>query len=353
MLDEIREQPLVLELTLKSELDKILALRQRFLGKRPSLIVLAARGTSNNAAQFARYLLELTTGIPVSFAAPSIVTLYGARVDLTDALVIGVSQSGESTDINMVLDHSRECGALSIGITTNPDSPLARLADVPLVIQGGQELSIAATKSYTSQILLLYLIAYSLGAPLSLDDLRRLPDSVSTALNLENDVQLLAAEPNYIAMTRCLVVGRGINYANALELGLKLMETCYVLAKRLSGAELLHGPIAIVDSTLPVFAFSPAGATWSSVRQLLAKLKLLGPTILAISDSRNRSVAGYAQHILSLPNVSSPRDVTLPDDLYTAIPYAVPAQLFACFLSINKGLDPDQPRGLSKITKTL
>src|ERR1051326_6596925 len=165
MLDEIREQPGTLQRTLAAELRRVEAFKRSIGKKRPRLIVLVARGTSDNAALFGRYLLEITTGIPVSLAAPSIATLYQARMDYRDSLVVAISQSGESTDTNLVLQRARAQGALTLGITNESGSTLARLAEHVLLVRAGRERAVAATKTYTGQVLMMYLLAYALGDP--------------------------------------------------------------------------------------------------------------------------------------------------------------------------------------------
>src|SRR5450631_2872599 len=157
MAAEIRQQPGAIERTLKAEWRNAVKLREYFVHHRPRLIVLAARGTSDNAAQFGRYLLEITTGIPVSLAAPAIHTLYHAHIDYRDALVVAISQSGESTDTNLLLSRAREQGALTIGITNEPASTLAHLAEHVFLVRAGKEKSVAATKTYSGQVLMLYL----------------------------------------------------------------------------------------------------------------------------------------------------------------------------------------------------
>ena len=270
MLEEIRQQPAALERTFRSEIKGIEKLRVLFAKNRPKFIVLAARGTSDNAAQFGRYLLEIATGIPVSLAAPSIFTLYGARVDYKDALVVAISQSGESTDTNLVLERARECGAFTIGITNEASSTLAKLAEHVILVRAGREKSVAATKTYTGQLMAVNMLAYALGAPVSLDELRALPDSVAGALKLEAEIREKSGRYRY--MENAVVVGRGLNYANAYEWALKLMETCYVVAERFSSADFLHGPIAMVEQSFPVFLFAPAGVTWPSIREMIARV---------------------------------------------------------------------------------
>src|SRR4051812_29851855 len=185
MLEEIREQPTALERTLSDDLAAIEELRRRIQQKRPRMILLAARGTSDNAATFGRYLLEITTGIPVSLAAPSVITLYDAQIHYKDALVVAISQSGESTDTNAFLQRAREDGVVTVGITNEAGSTLARIAEHTILVRAGKEKSVAATKTYTGQLLAMYLLAYALGAEIDLEELRRMPSYVETALSLE------------------------------------------------------------------------------------------------------------------------------------------------------------------------
>ena len=341
MLEEIREQPATLERTLRSERKSIEQLRAILARHAPRLVMLVARGTSDNAAQFGRYLLEITTGIPVTLAAPSIFTLYNAPFRFDDVLVIAISQSGESTDTNLVLERARQQGARTIGITNEPSSTLARLAEHPFLVQAGREQSIAATKTYTGQLLLLYMLAHALGGNIALDHLARLPEWASRALTLERDVARRAER--YRFMEHAVVVGRGLNYANAFEFALKLMETCYVVAERFSSADFLHGPIAMVDASFPAFLFAPSGVTWPGTREMIEKLARLKAESLIITDQSNSEAVGKPA-------------ITLPlalEEIFTPIPYIIPAQLFAARLAEEKGFNPDQPRTLSKVTRTL
>jgi glutamine---fructose-6-phosphate transaminase (isomerizing) len=342
MQEEIREQPAVLERTFEGELGPIEELRQALERDAPRFIMLVARGTSDNAAQFGRYLLEITTGIPVTLAAPSIITLYNARLRFEGALVIGISQSGESTDTNAVLQRAREQGARTIGITSETGSALAKIPERLFLVHSGRERSIAATKTYTGQLLLLYMIAYALGAPIALDDLARLPEWTSRALLLETEMARRAER--YRFMEHAVVVGRGLNYASAFEFALKLMETCYVVAERFSSADLRHGPIAMLEASFPAFLFAPSGVTWPSVREIVTELDKLKAETLLFTDQSNLEAARDSRAVV-LP-------LTL-EELFTPIPYIVPAQLFAASLAEQKGLNPDQPRALSKVTRTL
>ena len=343
MLEEIRQQPAALERTLAAARGQIEQLRAQFARNPPRLIVLAARGTSDNAAQFGRYLLEILTGIPVALAAPSIFTLYGASLALKDSLLIAISQSGESTDTNLVLERAREQGALTIGITNEPGSTLARIADQAFLVQAEREQSVAATKTYTGQLMMLYLMAYALGGRLELDQLARLPELAECALTLEPEIAGRAAR--YRFMDHAVVVGRGLNYASAFEFALKLMETCYVVAERFSSADFAHGPIAMVERSFPSFLFTPTGVTWPGMRDMLERLNQLQAETLIITDQSNREAREFHQRAMVVPCEI--------DELFTPIPYIVPAQILAACLADEKGVNPDQPRTLSKVTRTL
>jgi glucosamine--fructose-6-phosphate aminotransferase (isomerizing) len=343
MYEEICEQPAALARTLKSELRQAERLKKLLAGEPPRFIVLVARGTSDNAAQFARYLIEITTGIPVSLAAPSVFTLYKGDVDYRGALVIAISQSGESTDINVVLERARAQGALTIGITNEAKSAMAALAAHTFLVRAGKEKSVAATKTYTGQMMVLYLIAYALGGKIRIADLERIPAFTEAALRLAPEIETLAQR--YRFMEQAVVVGRGLNYANAFEFALKMMETCYVVAERFSSADFLHGPIALVERGFPLFLFAPSGATWPTMKEMLEKLRALRAETLIVTDRGNGEAPGVAGRSIVIP-------ARVPE-LITAIPYIIPAQLFAAALAREKGLDPDRPRTLSKVTLTL
>ena len=347
MLEEIREQPVALERTLLRELKGIEKLRGHFERKRPRMVILSARGTSDNAAQFGRYLIEITTGIPVSLAAPSATTLYGATLATEGALVVAISQSGESTDTNVVLEQAKKCGAATMGITNEASSTLARIADHALLVRAGKEKSVAATKTYTGQLLSFYLLAYALGAKIRPDDLKRLPGMAEAALRLEKEIA--ARAERYRFMNHALVVGRGLNYANAFEWALKMMETCYIVAERFSQADLLHGPIAMVEESFPAFLFCPPGVTWPVMKGLTERLERLQADTMVVTDRSNAEAPKWAVRIPA----SLGQKGALPADVYTPIPYIIPAQMFAASLAAVKGLNPDQPRGLMKVTKTL
>lgn len=339
MLQEITEQPVVLERTIQAERAKLEKLGEFLRGRDIDLIVLVARGSSDNASLFGRYLLEITTGIPVSLSAPSVFTLYGAKLNLKRAVVIGVSQSGEGTDINTVLESAKAAGAFTIGITNEAASSMAKIADETLLIHAGREKSVAATKTYTGQMLHFYMLASALGE--SKIDFERIPHFSAQALQLKSDVEELVKR--YVFMENCVIVGRGLNYGNSYELALKLMETCYVVAERFSSADFFHGPLAIVERRFPVILFAPTGVTRQSNLDLLERLHELHADCLTITN--DSEVAARSPRVLQMPSEI--------DEFLSPIPFIVPAQLFAALLAKEKGIDADAPRSLSKVTKTI
>ena len=284
MFREIAEQPEALERTLRAELPAMLRAAS-FLSRRDiRLIVLVARGTSDNAALFGRYLLEITTGMPVSLSAPSVHTLYRRRLKLRDTLVVGISQSGEAADVNMVLESCKKSGAHVIAITNHRRSSMAHVADETFVTRAGMERSVAATKTYTCQLLLLHMLADTLGGG-NCESLHHIPDYVQAALGLAPRIESIIER--YRFMDHCAVVGRGLNYATAYELAIKLMETCYIIAERFSAADFLHGPIAMVQRDFPVILFAPPGKVFHDMVSLLSRLRELQADSLVISSEKS------------------------------------------------------------------
>ena len=341
MLQEIAEQPAALERTIAEERAKIAKLGNLLKTRDIHLIVLVARGSSDNAALFGRYLLEITTGIPVSLSAPSIYTIYNAQLRLDHALVVGVSQSGEGEDINRVLESARRSGAFTVGITNEPGSTMTRVVHETLLTQGGRERSVAATRTFTGQMLLFYMLAAELARSAPPFSYEVIPEFVARAL--EQKPAILELVQRYVFMENCVVVGRGLAYANAYELALKLMETCYVVAERFSSADFLHGPLAMVERHFPVILFAPPGVMLPDVKSLIERLRELHADTLAITSDLEAASMCTRSIVMS-------REI---DEFHAPIPYIVPGQLFAALLAEAKGLNPDAPRSLSKVTRTL
>ena len=340
MLAEIQQQPAALERIVRNESRRIARFAEQVKKRRTRLIILVARGSSDNAALFGRYLLEISTGIPVSLAAPSIHTLYGTRLDVRDALVIGISQSGEGNDINSVLKSSRKGGAVTVAITNESSSTMAQISDETFLIHAGRERSVAATKTYTGQLMIFHLLASALDGDKRLGEAERLPEMAANSLNLRPRVEEMVER--YAFMDHCVVVGRGLNYANAYEFAIKLMETCYVVAERFSSADFLHGPIAMIGHGFPAFLFAPPGKTLAGMKDLLGRLTKLGAETVVISSET--ALLKAATRPIEVPQRIS--------EMLSPIPYIIPAQIFAALLAEAKGLSPDRPRSLAKVTKT-
>ena len=340
MLREIGQQPEALDRTLRAEEAHMRRVASSLRKSGVRLIVLVARGASDNAALFGRYLLELTTGIPVSLAAPSIHTLYKRFLNLNGALVVGVSQSGEGTDINVVLEGCKKSGSRILAITNNRNSTMASIAHETFITRAGAERSVAATKSYTTQLMVFYMLARALRGE-SFEPLKAIPEYAEKTYGLVGYIDSIIERYRFV--DHCVVVGRGLNYASAFEFALKLMETCYVVAERFSSADFMHGPIAVLQRDFPVLLLAPPGPVYSDMRKLAERIRQLQADSLIVSSER--SILKLASCPIQIPE-------RIPD-LYSPIPYIIPGQILAALLAEVKGLSPDKPRGLSKVTKTL
>ena len=340
--DEILEQPAVLQHLLDTQRDAAFAVAERIRRAEVRSVFLAARGSSDNAGIYAKYLFGATNRLPVALAAPSLFTTYDSPPDLGGHLVLGISQSGQSPDIVSVVSEGRRQGALTLAITNNPDSPLAREAELVLQTMAGAENAIAATKTYTTQLLSIALLSAAMSEETELiEQLQRVPILVQETLGLDERIQTAAQRYRY--MSQCVVLGRGFNYATAYEWSLKLKELAYVVAEPYSSADFQHGPVAIVSHGFPVLAVAPRGAVFEDLMVLLTKLaKDHQAEILVLSNEPE--AFGLAQTPLELPT-------DLPEWLSPLVSI-VPAQLFCYHLTRAMGYDTENPRQLSKITRT-
>jgi len=341
MLTEIHEQPQWIERALDSERAGAAALAAAIREQDIRFVIIAARGTSDHAATYAKYLLEIAAGLPVSLAAPSVYTLYDARLRLGNTLVMGISQSGQGADIVQVLSSARAVGALTACITNSADSPITAVSDHVLLCHAGPERSVAATKTYTTALAVVALLAGILADRRDLlDGLDAVPSLLRETLSLDEIVARSVERYRY--MEECAVLARGINQATALEAALKLTETSYVVAKPYSGADFLHGPIAMVDAGFPCFLYAPEGRAYPSMLELALKIR----------DRRGEMVVvAQEPEILGLATTQVPVPVRV-DELLSPLVYIVPGQLIAYHLARTRGENPDAPRGLSKVTIT-
>ncbi len=338
---EIHDQPAVLAHLLEQEAANVRHLAEAVRTHNPKYVLIAARGTSDNAGVYGKYLFGSLVGLPVALATPSLYTLYNQPPRVDGALVIGISQSGQSPDIVAVLDHAREAGAPTVAITNDPQSRLALAADHVIQLHAGAERSVAATKTYTAQLMVLAMLAaYVADSAEHIDALQRVPEAVARTLSLHDYVATIAERYRY--MEKCVVIGRGYNYATAFELALKLKELTYVLAEPYSSADFRHGPLALVEDGFPVLVMAPKSQVYAEVVDLLKGLGVRGAERLVISDGEE--ALAEARTPIALP-------VSLPEWLspFTAI---IPGQLLAMSLTLAKGYEPDHPRGLRKVTET-
>ena len=346
MAQEIAAQPATLANSLaagRADAERIAAeLRGRW--GEIAFVLIAARGTSDNAARYAQYLFGAANRLPVALATPSLFTLYETPPDLRRALAIGISQSGASPDIVATIAEARRQGAPTLAITNEPDSPLGQAAEFVLPIRAGAERSVAATKTYSAQLLALAMLAAALasgdGAARRWAELAAVPEAVGATVALADEIA--ARTERYRYLDRLVTGGRGYCYGTAFEIALKLKETCYLLAEPYSPPDFLHGPVAIVDDGFPALLVAPSGATFDGMLDFARTLRGRGAELLIVSD-RDEALE-LADTPLRLP-------ARVPEWL-APLPAVVPGQLLALSLARVKGYDPDQPRGLSKVTLT-
>jgi glucosamine--fructose-6-phosphate aminotransferase (isomerizing) len=339
--DEIHEQPEVLARLLDEQTETAAQIAAAIHARDVCYAVIAARGTSDNAARYAQYLFGATVGLPVALATPSLFSIYRTPPRLRDALVLGVSQSGRSPDIVAVVEEGRRQGALTVAVTNTPASPLACAADHVLPLGAGEERAVAATKTYTAQLAALALLAVQLtGDGERLAVLRSVPEAVEKTLALEERIAMAAQR--YVYATECVVLGRGYNYATAFEIALKLEELTYIVAEPYSSADFRHGPVAIVERGFPVVVVAPQGKVYPDMVALARELAAREAELIVISGQDDP--LRLARTPLRLP-------VGLPEWLspFTCV---VPGQLLALHVTLAKGYDPEHPRGLKKVTET-
>jgi glutamine---fructose-6-phosphate transaminase (isomerizing) len=335
MAGEIAEQPAMFERILRDQPAAIHDVAQVIGKAHPRFVLLAARGTSDHAALYAKYLIEILLGLPAGLSSPSTMTQYGSRPDLRDVLMIAVSQSGASPDLVGSLTTARDCGALTLAVTNAPESLLATSAELHLDVQAGPELAVAATKSYTAELLSLYLLvdAWRGGNAAAAGDLAE-----AAAATLADTVPVERLAERLHGVERMVVTGRGYSFPSALETALKLMETSYVAAQAFSGADLMHGPMAMLQESSAVLAFSSVGVGGRAMLPVLDRLRELDTSLAVIGEPALAGASG-----LALPTV---------DEALSPLLEIIPMQLLAHRLAIARGYDPDQPRGLRKVTQT-
>jgi glucosamine--fructose-6-phosphate aminotransferase (isomerizing) len=339
---EIFEQPAVFGKLLTVEQERIATIATKVRLLDPRYVFLVARGTSDNAGLYAKYLWGAYNHLPVALAAPSLFTYYGQPPRLEGALVVGVSQSGRSPDILAVVEEGKRQGCPTLVITNAPDSPLAGRADFVINIQAGPEKAVAASKTYTAELLAMAMFSTALAQDdARAADLGRIPDWADRILGLDADIARLALRYRY--MDHCAVIGRGFNYATAFEWSLKLKELAHVIAEPYSSADFLHGPIAMVEPGFPILAALPGGQTFDSTLNLLKDLRRRHHAELVIISDQPAALK-LAQSPIEMPP-------GIPEWLSPLLAI-LPAQLFCYHLTQAKGFNVESPRSIHKVTET-
>ena len=339
---EIHEQPDALERQLTNGREAAVVVAEKVKARAPSSIVIAARGSSDNAGRYAQYLLGAHNRLAVSLATPSLFTLYNAPPSLAGSVVVGISQSGRSPDIVEVVAEGRRQGSLTIAITNDTASPLAQAAELCLPLHAGPEHAVAATKTYTTQLTALAMLSCALS-----DDAARW-DELSTAPAMlretlaRNTASARDAAARLAGIKRFVTIGRGFNYASAFEVSLKMKETCYVVAEPYSSADFRHGPTAMLEHGLGAVLIAPSGKVFADVAALAELCAERAVDVVAISD--RAELLDAAQSALPLPT-------GMPEWL-SPLAAIVPGQLLSLELARARGIDLDNPRGLTKITET-
>ena len=341
MRQEISEQPQVIAQTMEREMSAISRLVEDLRDRDVRYVVIAARGTSDNAAVYAKYMIEIVVGVPVALAAPSVYTLYNASPRLSGCLVLGISQSGQATDVVQTLSAARSAGAVTACITNVGSSPITEVSDHVLLCHAGVEQAVAATKTYTTALALVAMLAGQWGDHAGvMNGLRGLPERIQSTLAMDADIESVVERYRY--MPECAVLARGLNQATALEAALKMTETSYLVAKPYSGADFLHGPIAMVSEGFPCILYAPEGRAFPFMMELALKLRERQAEMVIIA--RDEEILQLATRPLRVP--------TEVDELLSPLLYIVPGQLWANYLAVARGHNPDRPRGLTKVTLT-
>lgn len=339
MAGEMAEQPQVLRRVLTEGAPAIRRTARTVAGLRPRFVLLSARGSSDHAALYAKYLIEVELGLPCGLTSMSTTTAYRATPRLADVLLVTVSQSGGSPELAASAQAAREAGAITLAVTNNPDSPLAEVSRFHVDLLAGPEKALPATKTYTAELLALYLLVKGMRDEDG-TDAAPVPDLAEEVLARGEEVRHLAGR--YRFAERMVLTSRGYGYPTAKEAALKLMETSYIPALAYSGADLLHGPLAMVDNISPVIAIVTEGPGGQALEPVLDRLRGRGADLVVVGPPGQ---VAAVSHGFALPTGSVP-------EALQPILEILPLQKLAYEVSIARGQDPDAPRALHKVAET-
>jgi glutamine---fructose-6-phosphate transaminase (isomerizing) len=338
--EEIGEQPLLASRMLAESRAAVAAIAARVRGSKSRGFVIAARGSSDHAALYAKYLFGIRNRMLVTLAAPSMFTSYEVAPNLEGQCVIGISQSGSAPDVLAVIEEASRQGRVTIAVTNDPGSRLAQAAELHLPLGAGPERSVPASKTYTASLLALALVSQALDPDPSFEAaLGQVPPALAAALEQDDELDRLVPA---LLGPRAIVLGRGFNFSTAEEIALKLTETSYVLARAWSVADFVHGPIAVVDPGFPVVLVDGRGQVSADMESIGERLAGQGCRVVRLLDGAGDH--GAADATVSL-------DSGLPEEL-TPLTLAVLGQLLAHRVALARGIDPDRPRALNKVTRT-
>lgn len=342
LLSEILEQPAVLEKQLKEQKANVCEIAAQIKKNQPEFLYMIARGTSDHASIYGQYLFGIMNRIPTVFSAPSMSTFYGSGPCVKNALSVAISQSGKSPDLVITAADAKKQGSRLLVVTNTPASPLGEEADYLIDCMAGPEKATAATKSYTTSLMAFAMLSAALkDDPQMWADLEKVPGWVEEMFKYEETLEALAER--YVHAPRCVVLGRGFNFATAKEWGLKMQELTYIMAEPYSSAVFEHGPIAMVETNFPVFNIAVEGAVLESQLPQIAKLRdTLGADVVTVTN--NQQAADLSSRSIMLP-------AGIPEWL-TPIVAIIPAQILARGLACARGWDIENPRSIHKVTET-
>lgn len=338
LIAEIHQQPAVIARAISANAAHIDQIARDLDAKSFDYVMIAARGTSDNAARYAQYVLGTRNRLPVALAAPSLFGRYQSAPDLRRALVVGLSQSGASPDLVEVLTEARRQRRPTLAITNVVDSPLAAVGDEVIDLRAGEEKAVAATKTYTTELLAIAMLSSALaGESAAHPALESVPDAMSKVFLLDD--QIAVAAQQVAEAERLVVVGRGFHQATAFEWALKMQELTYVLAHPYAEPDFRHGPQAVVERGFPVLMVASEGPVLEGMIDLAREVLNQGAAVIAISDQ---------------PDFPATTAIALPPapEWVSPLVAAAATQLFAFHLALARGIDPDHPRHISKVTRT-
>lgn len=339
MFDEILTEPEVIRNAIRANEEKVAEIAAEVKKRGIKDITIIGRGTSDNAGLCFKYFAEILSGMPSGTAHPSVTTMYGANVDYSGHLFVAISQSGRSIDTLAVLTQANKQGALTVAVTNDKNSPLAKAGKYHLDLSAGEEKSIASAKSYVAELTVLYMLAIALSHKPMMPVIYTLPRRVEEALELYPVIQETAE--NTKDLNNFIILSRGVMQGVGKELQLKLNECAYTFAQFYGTNDFMHGPYALVEEGVNVIILAPDGECSENFRDIATRLQLLNANVLTFSD--NQDILNLATYGVKMPTM---------DSMSATVAYSVVMHLFAMELAKQKGLNPDAPRNLKKVTIT-